>query len=162
MTFDDLRQVLLEVASRVFETSAYMGVLPGEGIDLPEGLPKLVASISFSGPQDGRLILAVSPEILLPLVASMLGRDETEEIEEESKKDALLEVLNMMCGNVLIDIFGNEPIFKLQPPVIVDTEEAEAALAAVPETQHVIFAVENVRADLILQWKNEEMMGAVS
>ena len=162
MTFDDLRQVLLKVASHVFEKSAFMGVLPGEEIDLPEGLPKLVASISFSGPQNGRLILAVSPEILLPLVTSMLGTDGTEEIREESKKDALLEVLNMVCGNVLIDIFGNEPVFRLQPPMMVGTEEAEAALAAVPENHHITIAVENTRADLIFQWENKKVGEAVS
>ncbi|MBM3325220.1 MAG: chemotaxis protein CheX [Calditrichaeota bacterium] len=150
----DIHQILMTVASRVFETSAFMCVLSPEEVDLPPSASNLAASISFSGPLEGRLIFAVSPDILPLMVTSMLGLDEIEDIGEEAQRDALLEILNIICGNVLTEIHGDKPVFNLSPPQIVATEEMEVILMTVPPENHVTFALENTRADLILLMGN--------
>ncbi|MFH1009661.1 MAG: chemotaxis protein CheX [bacterium] len=152
----DIHQVLMTVASRVFETSAFMRVLPPEEVELSQSPVSLAASISFSGPLEGRLIFAISPEILPLMVTSMLGLDEIEEIGEEAKRDALLEILNIICGNVLTEIHGDRPVFKLSPPELVTSEEMEAIIATAPRENQATFAVENTRADLILLMENKE------
>jgi len=151
---DDIPQVLMEVASRVFETSAFMAVFPPEEADLPYDNAVKAASISFSGLEAGRLILALSPEILPSLVASMLGIEEAEDCEANGGEDALLEVLNIICGNVLTEIFGRDPIFDLQPPTLIEPNDAQAMLSSLPNEHRVAFAVENTRAELILRLAN--------
>ncbi|MBU1707839.1 chemotaxis protein CheX [bacterium] len=158
----DIRQVLLDVSTHVFETSAFMAVYPPEVTDPDGGFPRMAASIHFKGPAMGRLILAVSSEILSPLATSMLGLDITDEVGENGKKDALLEVLNMMCGNVLTEIHGSKPIFNLSPPELILWEEAQAALSAVPPENHLMFTVEDTRADLILQTESIEAVESTS
>lgn len=147
----DIRRILLDVSSQVFEMSAFMAVFPPEMVDSDKEFPSIAASIDFSGPMKGRLILAVSPDIMPPLVTSMLGLDEDDTVSDASKRDALLEVLNMMCGNVLTGIHGVKPVFNLRPPVLISSEEAQEALSTVPPESHVTVSVENTRADIILQ-----------
>jgi CheY-specific phosphatase CheX len=158
----DIRKVLLEVSTHVFETSAFMAVYPPEVTNLEGGFPPMAASISFKGPVNGRLILAVSPEILTLLATSMLGLDFGDEVGEDGKNDALLEVLNMMCGNVLTGIHGSEPVFDLCPPELIPCEEAQTALATVPSEYHLTFTVEDTRADLILQTEIHAAVGSIS
>ena len=139
-----------------------MAVYPPEATNLDEVFPTMVASISFKGPVNGRLILAVSPEILLPLATSMLGLDFGDEVSEDGKNDALLEVLNMMCGNVLTGIHGSKPVFDLCPPELIPCEEAQTVLATVPSEYHLTFTVEDTRADLILQTEIHAAVGSTS
>lgn len=158
----DIRQVLLEVSTQVFETSAFMAVYPPEVTNLDGEFPQMAASISFAGPATGRLILAVSPIILSPLATSMLGLDITDDVSEDGQTDALLEVLNMMCGNVLTEIYGSKPVFNLCPPELMPWEEAEAMLSKVPPENHLPFTVEDTRADLILQTEIREVIESTS
>ena len=152
----DVRRVLLDVSTQVFETSAFMAVYPPEVTNLQTEFPPVAAAISFAGPTTGRLILAVSPEILSPLATSMLGLDISDEVSETGQTDALLEVLNMMCGNVLTEIYGSKPVFDLYPPEPISGEEAQALLETVPPENHLTFTVEDTRADLIFQAESHE------
>jgi len=158
----DIRQVLLEVSTHVFETSAFMAVYPNDISNLDEEFPPVVASISFKGIADGQLILAVSNEILSPLATSMLGLDIGDEVGEIGQKDALLEVLNMMCGNVLTGIYGSEPIFDLCPPELISWEDAEDMFETIPPENHLTFIVEDTRADIILKTNVRETVEKAS
>jgi hypothetical protein len=46
----------------------------------------------------------------------MLGIDETEESARDKGFDALKELLNMIVGNLLTELYGAEPIFELGLP----------------------------------------------
>ncbi len=71
-------------------------------------------SVDFYGDFHGRVVLNVSND-LLPIVAeNILGDDETP--SENLQLDALGEVANVICGNVLPMIFGEQSVIRLSAP----------------------------------------------
>ena len=79
-------------------------------------------SISFTGPFSGRLVLKMSQIIALELTANMLGIDE-DKVKTEHQYDAMKETINVICGNLLPAIGGNQVIFHIDVPEIVENED---------------------------------------
>jgi chemotaxis protein CheY-P-specific phosphatase CheC len=79
------------------------------------------ARVSFNGPFSGCLLLSLSSEILPHLSANMLGEQGVSGTSLE--QDALCEVANVICGNVLPAIYGFEPIFHLNAPQSIDESD---------------------------------------
>jgi CheY-specific phosphatase CheX len=71
-------------------------------------------SISFSGPLSGRFVLRASSEILPGIAENMLGADGVEVLSMQ--RDALGELANVMCGNLLPLIGGVRSVFVLSAP----------------------------------------------
>ena len=109
------------VAIQTLEQLAYMFTSPSENNDMltPDAT---VASVPFSGPFSGRLTMKIDSLPVLELVANMLGIDENE-IDSEQKTDAIKETLNILCGNLLPQIAGNQEIFNIKTPRIIPKEE---------------------------------------
>ena len=109
--------MLTRVFCDVLEKMAFMFGDPAEPEEMPESVPEpLVASISFEGPVKGALHLAVSRSMSIEIAANSLGMD-PEDPEVASKgEDALKELLNVVCGNVLTELAGEEPVFDLSIP----------------------------------------------
>ncbi|MCZ6874245.1 MAG: chemotaxis protein CheX, partial [bacterium] len=85
---------------------------------------------------------------LLPsLAANMLGEDKPP--SEDQQHDALCEVANVVCGNVLPRIGGSQEIFNLNPPEIV-ASDAPVGNGPVPLMAKVRFDFEEGRAELFL------------
>jgi len=123
-----LATTLFRAAAATFEDLAFQLPLA----DGPGGQPgrQVVAAVDFRGPFGGRLELAVS-EAMLPIVAaSMLGQLDPPPPDEQ--RDALRELANVICGNLLPEIAGAEPVFLLDAPRI-DAGPAPAPLAAEAE-----------------------------
>ncbi len=105
--------------------------------------------VDFHGSFDGRLVLAVSGTVLRTLATNMLGGDEA---DEAATLDALGELGNVVCGNVLTRVAGRDRTFLLDPPRRLD----ERALRD-PGPGHVTrirVALEDGRADLALVLEN--------
>jgi CheY-specific phosphatase CheX len=74
----------------------------------------VTVSVDFRGPLTGRLVLRAS-ECVMPAIASnMLGEDESKQVPLQ--RDALGELANVICGNVLPNIGGAEAVFHLAAP----------------------------------------------
>jgi CheY-specific phosphatase CheX len=114
---------------RVLETAAFMTVWPYQESDGELTAPDLAASMTFNGDHNGQLTLLVSSEVLPLLTQNILGELAEGMTPDEQGKDALKEILNMICGNLLTEWQGDQPIFRLSPPEIVSLE----ALAEVTE-----------------------------
>lgn len=71
-------------------------------------------SVDFRGPLTGRLVVRASSNILPSIAANMLGESESEQLQ----RDALGEIGNVICGNVLPLIAGTDKIFNLAAPVV--------------------------------------------
>jgi CheY-specific phosphatase CheX len=80
--------------------------------------PDAAVEITFRGIFSGRLVLTVSGPILAVVVGNMLGEDESE-MPREAQLDALGELANVICGNVLPEIAGDRETFSLTPPVLL-------------------------------------------
>jgi len=111
--------MLGEVFCDVLEKLAFMFGEPVSREELPEPGPENVrAAMTFSGNMSGSLALAVPADMCVEIAANVLGMDPDDEIVASRGIDALKEVLNVVCGQVLTAIAGEEPIFDLSVPSV--------------------------------------------
>lgn len=75
--------------------------------------------VAFRGPLTGALELRVSDALLPQIAANMLGF--MEQPAAQLQQDAMGELANVICGNVLPDVAGPAAVFDLDAPVVVTT-----------------------------------------
>ena len=126
----DLADVLHVSAARTFEQLTFS--LPLDAPSLPDPQPPipnpLTASVDFRGPFAGRLEVGVTASLLPTIAANMLGQDEPPPLAEQH--DALCELANVICGNLLPEIAGSGPVFTLGAPRLDSTGVSDKPLAA--------------------------------
>jgi CheY-specific phosphatase CheX len=122
---NSLKSRLYQATALTFEQLGF--VLPASELDSTQRGARCDARVmvSFHGPCEGRLIIATDGDVLATVVANMLG-DEGE-ISEESRLDALGELANVICGNVLPLLMGPAAIVSLAPPRVISGEVGAAA-----------------------------------
>ncbi len=111
----------IEAFTQVLGKLAFMfaePVEPGAPEDTPE--EGLQAKVTFSGPLQGRLSVAVPREWCSELAANILGVDEEDDEALENLTDALKELVNVSCGHVLTAVAGEQHQFDLSPPEVVE------------------------------------------
>ena len=114
------KEALDEIVCQVMEQTAFVFPEPAdlsEGVSLDE-LEMLIASLSFSGEKDGEVSLAASVDFCIELSANLLGREMDETSSREEYSDAAKEMLNIITGQLLTRIFGEEAVFNLTAPRI--------------------------------------------
>ncbi len=134
----DHGDILRRVFSEIAENMAFMFVeepddeTPAE----PENDDLVLAHMVFSGPFSGRLVIAVPAALCPEIAANVLGLDPDDELVKAKPYDALKELLNVTCGNVLPAIAGEDPVFDLTPPEIKKLDRAAwRVLRDMPGTQ---------------------------
>ncbi len=132
-------EMLIRVFTEVLEQLAFMFVEPPDSDETPAPSDPVYTTMSFRGPCSGTVTLAVPREMAPVLAANVLGLNPEDELGALAASDALKELLNVTCGNVLTAIAGDEPVFDLTVPEVEDcTAEAWAELAARPGTVHCL------------------------
>ena len=111
---------LNEVVFDVFEKLAFMF---GEVADREEisraATDYARVSMAFSGQSaKGTLLLAVPADFSAEIAANVLGVDPDDELVATQADDALKEMLNVICGNLLTAVVGEQPVFDLTVPVV--------------------------------------------
>lgn len=140
---DDRIRKMTDVFCDVLERLAFTFGDPTPKRELPRlHEPCFAAEMTFSGSQSGALALVV-PESMCPeLAANILGMDKDDEMAVQCVHDALKELLNIICGQLLTAVAGEEPVFDLSVPQTTRcTPEQWAAWFDDPET--VAFLVED-------------------
>ncbi|MBN2008494.1 chemotaxis protein CheX [candidate division KSB1 bacterium] len=127
---NDIAQILHEIAASTLEEMCFMFEEP----DLDEDQFHLrggkAALIKFKGAFSGTMILKASGRILQAFGENMLGEDE---LTEGQMQDALGEVSNVICGNVLPEISGSKKdVFDLESPIIYRLDELPEINAELP------------------------------
>ncbi len=118
-------QILNKVFTSVLEQLAFMFAEPPESESPDLGTAGIVqVSMSFHGPFHGTMDLTVPRSMCEELAANVLGLDPDDEMVTRSPFDALKELLNITCGNVLTTLAGDTPVFDLSIPA---TEQLDAA-----------------------------------
>ncbi len=136
----DRRRVIGEVFESVLQNLAFMFVESVEketleNMDSPDGVPEkfVKASMAFSGPNKGWVNLMVPEELAKELAANIIGKELDKNISQRHLQDALKEVLNVTCGNLLSAVVGTKQVFDAASPVLTEHDEkAWAAFLAEP------------------------------
>lgn len=124
-------EVLTAVADETFMSLAFMMGMPPDLADGEADGPWVVASVEFEGPFRGAIFVRVERRMLEPLAANMLGMEE-EGPSEAQQADALKELANVICGNVLPEVAGSEAVFNVQAPVITDETDIPPEFLGAP------------------------------
>lgn len=121
---DPIQRVLYRVTESVLERLAFIFSFPEEDREPLDGPDTLGARVAFTGPFSGALHLRVGRDIGPELAGNMLGVD-PEETTPEQRDDAVRELINVICGNLLPAIAGKRAVFNVEPPVILGPAESE-------------------------------------
>ncbi|WP_411280662.1 chemotaxis protein CheX [Gemmatimonas sp.] len=107
----------------------------------------VAVSVEFRGPLRGRLVLRASSLILPSITANMLGEDASR--QRPLQRDALGELANVICGNLLPAIAGVEAVFHLSAPYVHEGVDDVSRDADAP-TASLMFGLEEGRAEAVL------------
>ena len=119
-------EIITESVVDIFEKAAFLFPIPieetEEGCSDEDG-QMICIGITFNGPSNGEFIISLPKELTKEISANMLGIDEDDPDVEQKSIDAAKEILNIVCGNILPKIYGEEPIFYLSAPYILERLE---------------------------------------
>ncbi|MCE5279000.1 MAG: chemotaxis protein CheX [Planctomycetaceae bacterium] len=123
------RETLARIAEDTFASLAFMfPVEPQEAP--PSAAPPVIASVAFHGPWRGWLEMSLPPEMMAPLAANILGADDPADTDVEKQVDALKEVLNVICGNLLPVIDSPQSEYTVAAPLMQKADLAGPDAAA--------------------------------
>ena len=114
-------EMVTESVVDIFEKVAFLFPFPIEETEerCPDEDGQMICiGITFNGPNNGEFIISLPKELTKEISANMLGVDEDDPDVEQKSIDAAKEILNIVCGNMLPKIYGEEPIFYLSAPYI--------------------------------------------
>ncbi|MFW5775250.1 MAG: chemotaxis protein CheX [Chitinivibrionales bacterium] len=133
MPVNNFHETAFETVNKVLCDGAFIfiDVLEDEAIPDEGGWSPVCTVISFSGHRRGSMSLWCEEPFLHLAAANLLGQDENSPDAKQKGWDAIKEILNMIAGNLLSDIFGSQPVFDLGLPAVVDQQEAEEQLVNV-------------------------------
>ncbi len=135
-------QLLRQATVSTFEELAFLFL--EDECAIPDGDAPLdaVAAVDFHGPMRGRLVIRASSNLLPVIASNMMGEDAAQ--HRPMQRDALGEIANVVCGNLLPMLAGSEAVFRLDAPQwradMTDARDGDAPIA------RVRFAVEDGRA----------------
>lgn len=122
----ELAVTLESVFSCVLENYAFLFC---EGEDTCDGAdasgPWIKTEMDFAGPFSGKLWLLCPEQFCDEVAANVLGLETDDEQVKLSARDALKELLNVTCGNLLTTLAGDTPVFELVVPKVYSVDEAE-------------------------------------
>ncbi|MEO5368165.1 MAG: chemotaxis protein CheX [Magnetococcus sp. WYHC-3] len=140
---DILRQVVAEVLER-FAFSFVEDEEPQ--FQEPEWL---LADLAFAGPVRGKVSLALSRKLASELGANILGVD-TMAAPSDLAADAIKELTNIICGDLLYRLYGPQTVFDLRVPTLRTMISSQAVEQEIPSAAAVVeLSVEGHR---IIAW----------
>jgi CheY-specific phosphatase CheX len=143
----DLNAELYQTAASIFEEVGFIFLMPEMSDEQRDAELEAAVYVEFEGHSRGRLVLAAYGGLLPVLAGNMLG--ENGPISEDQQRDALGEIANIICGNILPRITGTTDLFHIAAPRSIDAKEL-ASYMAEPNSAAVQLPLEEGRADLLL------------
>mgnify|MGYP000323609090 CR=1 FL=1 len=118
MDSTETKQIILEALSEILEQFAFVFVEEELGpVDPPKKGAPLLAEISFSSQRlSGKLVLAASRPLCSEVAQNVLGEDDQGSLPKNASQNALQEVVNIACGNILARLYGTKEMFELSVP----------------------------------------------
>ncbi len=127
-------QTLRGVAEQTFEALAFLfplgpdeeGSAPPQADPSPGAGETCLVRVGFDGPFHGSLEVELGEEMLKTVTVNMLGFEEGDAPDPATQRDALCELANVICGNLLPEIGGAEAVFDVEAPQIVASPACDA------------------------------------
>ena len=129
----ELEERMSQVAIDTLEKLAFMFAFSDEGGEDPPRDSTVSGRVSFTGPFSATLVMTISNEVLQELTANMLGLDDGEETTQDRQSDALKETMNVICGNLLPAIAGDEVVFDIGAPKVIPADQEMKKGAGIPD-----------------------------
>lgn len=120
------KQIFNDVINKVTEETisklAFMLIMPqNEDANNNQIVWGHGASVTFTGPFSGKLFISITSDMMEPLAMNMLGLESCDNLSEGIVvEDALKELLNVICGNLLPAIASDEVVFYIDGPEMLD------------------------------------------
>jgi CheY-specific phosphatase CheX len=114
-----IKNILTVVANETLEKLAFLFAFPDDERRNDGPPPAVTGRVDFNGFFSGSLIMRVSNSVVPEIAVNMLGLDDDSEISVDAQHDAFKEIINVICGNLLPAIAGNQVEFSIRPPVIL-------------------------------------------
>lgn len=113
------------VATRILEDWGMMMVEPSENSKniFASDDQYIVTSVTFKGAMNGSYSILCQQPFVECLVDNLLGGGDN--VEEEDKEDALREMANVLCGNLLTECYGDDTVFELGHPQLRAVKDGE-------------------------------------
>jgi hypothetical protein len=116
---------LAELVSRTLEDAAFVFTEPADPT-LPFEAPVLEARLDFEGPSRGELALTATPALARGLAANLLGLEPGDPDIAVRAGDALGEIVNMLAGAVVLELFGPAAQTRIGVPAVRELAGAPA------------------------------------
>lgn len=131
MNRQQLHSALAQATTSTFEELALLLAVPAD-VSAPDGAagaprPPCGVRVDFAGPWGGSVVVRVAEAVLDASAANMLGIAAAP--DAPARRDALGELANVICGNVLPAIAGRAAVFALQAPRWIGAADAACAPA---------------------------------
>jgi len=110
---------LAELVARTLEDAAFVFTEPADP-SAPLEAPALQARLDFEGPSRGELSLTTTPAVARSLAANLLGLEPGDRDIELRAGDALGEIVNMLAGAVVLELFGPEAQTRIGVPAVAE------------------------------------------
>jgi hypothetical protein len=145
MNRQQLRSALASATASTFEGLALLYAAPD--VDAGQRAAPLAAGVrlDFTGPFAGAVVVRTTADVLAAAAANMLGAGGPP--PEPLRRDALGELANVICGNLLPAVAGRA-VFDLGAPRWTGVAPADAALGA--PVAEVRLGLEGGRAEVAL------------
>ena len=142
-----LAMELYKAAVLTFENLGFM--FPTQELDENQQNASVEAAVSvkFQGPFSGMLVVTIYGDLLPTIAANMLGEEKAP--SEQQQHDALGEIANVICGNMLPGIAGPKEVFHVGAPQMVRSANLKVGDAESPIAE-VQVGLYQGRADLLL------------
>jgi hypothetical protein len=123
---DTLEPALREVAEETLQSLAFLFPLePETEVEVDQTGETATARVSYTGPRSGCLLVTVPRSMLPSLTANMLGLPEAQVLAAGQEVDALKELANVICGNLLPAVAGREAVFRISAPEVLEAGERD-------------------------------------
>lgn len=111
-----------QVNTNILEDWGLMFVEPAESIEgiFDEDNTLFVSTIRYKGNKTGVFRVLCQGDFMNMLAANLLGSGD--QISESDGIDAVSEMANVACGNLLTTLFGTDKVFDLTPPEVQETD----------------------------------------
>jgi CheY-specific phosphatase CheX len=113
---------LAEVTMETLERLAFLFASPAEEPPVFRESELEKVRVDFTGPFSGGMELALSASVLAELAANMLGALEGTVLSADEQRDALRELANVVCGNLLPAIAGSAQEFNIHTPYLASAD----------------------------------------
>lgn len=117
------QEAITRIFTDVLEKMAFMFGEPADLEDIEDPDEALYeASMRFDGESAGEIRLFVPESLCTELAANVLGIENDDEKALRIGQDALKELLNTLCGQILTAMAGEAPVFDLSVPEVSEAD----------------------------------------